>query len=308
MYKKYIVAACFFLLAACKKNDTPAALPEGSVSFQYTAKDTIQVPVSIQKDSALPIGLQAALAGNQAGSDHWVTFAVDTTQLSTFQAKYGEAMLLPASSYLFYKATTPIPAGARVSDTAWLNIGQQTKLMEYSSYVLPVVIQSVDGSSEGVANKVLYYVFKTGKPLFINKKGWTIDSYSSQNGTSSPNFLLDDDNLSTFWASNISGQMPQWVVINFNREVTFSSLNYYLPTALRYPTLGGYPTSVRIETSMDGTSWTDKGTFAGNVKDNMQNIPIGETTARYLRFTSLTSVKYSNAFEAVFISGIGLMP
>src|SRR5690606_28707777 len=101
------------------------------------------------------------------------------------------------------------------SDTAWLNIGQQTKLMEYSSYVLPVVIQSVDGSSEGVANKVLYYVFKTGKPLFINKKGWTIDSYSSQNGTSSPNFLLDDDNLSTFWASNIAGQMPQWVVINF---------------------------------------------------------------------------------------------
>ncbi|UYQ95980.1 discoidin domain-containing protein [Chitinophaga horti] len=102
--------------------------------------------------------------------------------------------------------------------------------------------------------------------------------------------------------------MPQSVTINMNREVTFTGLNYYLPTVLNYPNLGGYPTSIKIETSMNGTTWTDKGTFAGNVSNNMQSILFGQTTARFVRFTALASVKYSNTYDAIFISGIGLLP
>jgi hypothetical protein len=120
--------------------------------------------------------------------------------------------------------------------------------------------------------------------------------------------VLDVDNLTTFWASGISQQMPQWIALNFNRDITFSALNYYIPSAIAYPTQGGYPTSIQIETSMDGVNWVSKGVFAGNIANNMQTINTGLTTARYLRFTSLTSVKYVSTYSVVFISGISLLP
>lgn len=310
MHKIYIAIICplIILLAACSKDNSPVALPEGSISFHQPAgKDTIEMPLSILKDSAVVIALNAALAGNTSGKDHWVSFAIDTTKIAEYRARYGSAMLLPGVSYLFFKSKSRIAAGTSLSDIAQLNIGQQTKLSEFSTYVLPVVIQSVDGNADGVAtNRVLYFVFKTGKPLFIRKQGWTIAGFSSQNGSQAPATLLDENNLTTYWVSNIAERMPQWVTINFNREVTFTALNYYLPTALNYPTLGGYPTSIQIETSMDGITWQSKGIFAGSIKNNMQTINTGVSTARFLRFTVLASVKYNALYEAIFISGIAL--
>ena len=312
MFKTKIILFCslMLLLTACSKEDAPETLPESSVTFQLAAgKDTLEMPVSILKDSLILLELKATLTAATSSDDHWVEFAVDTTKITEYRNRFGNALVLPASAYLFQKQMTRIPAGSTISESAELNIGQQTKLTEYSTYVLPVVIKSVDGKPEGPASsRVIYYVFKTGKPLFLNKTGWTIEDFSSQTGTFAPTTLLDANNLTTYWASNIQQQMPQWVTINFNREVTFLSLNYYIPTALRYPTLGGYPTSIKIETSMDGIVWTDKGTYASDIANNMQSIPTGPTTARYLRFTALAAVKYASAYDAVFISGISLVP
>ena len=298
------------LITACNKDNAPAPLPDSSVSFQQAAdKDSLEMPLSILKDSAVVTVLKAVLSGNISSEDHWVNFAIDTTKLAAFRARYGDALLLPSSSYFFYKPLVRIPASASVSEPAQLNVGQQTKLKEYTTYVLPVVIQSVDGKIEGAASsRTLYLVFKTGKPLFISKEGWTIAAFSSSYNASVPANLIDNDDLNTYWASNITAQMPQWVTINFNKEVTYTSLNYYLPPILRYPASGGYPTSIQIETSMDGTNWVSKGVFKGQIENNMQTIPTGLTTGRYLRFTSLAAVKYASAYEAIFISGISLVP
>jgi len=312
MYKAYIVIFCSLtvMLTACRKQSGPAVLPDGSISIQYAAgKDTIQMPLSILSDTALVMKLTAALSGNTSSTDHWVNFAVDTTKITAFSAKYGTALLLPRSSYFFYKPTTRLAAGASVSDPSQLNIVQETKLTEYSTYVLPVVIRSVDGKTEGAAtSRVIYLVFKTGRPLFIKKTGWTIAGFSSVAGTLAATNVLDADNLTTYWASSISEQMPQWIAINFNRDITFSALAYYIPPALNYPAYGGYPTSIKIETSMDGINWVSKGVFAGNIANNMQTINTGLTTARYLRFTSLASVKYYATYSIVLISGISLLP
>lgn len=312
MQNKYIALICAFLVlfAACKKDNERVPLPEGSVSFQLAAgKDTVEMPLSILKDSVIVIGIKAALSGTPSPSDHWVSFSVDTTRLADYRSRFGNALLLPSSAYLFYKSTTRIPAGATESDSAQLNIGQQTKLNEYSTYVLPLKIHSVDGNTEGIAtDRVVYLVFKTGKPLFINKTGWTIAGNSSQQGTFAPANLLDNNTTTTYWASNITQQMPQWVAINFNRDITFTAVNYSLPTALNYPNLGGYPTSIRIETSMNGTTWEEKGVFTGNVVGNLQTLNTGQVTARYLRFTALACVKYASAYEAVFISDVSLVP
>ena len=312
MHKIYIaIYTCFIvLLAACSKDSERAALPNGSISIQLNAnKDTIAMPLSVAKDSTFVIGLKAALEGTTSASDHWVNFAVDSTKIGDYRARYGAAVLLPRTAYLFYKSMTRLPAGASLSDSAQLNIILQTKLEGYTTYVLPVVIQSVDGAVDGAAtSQVLYLVFKTGKPVSISKVGWTLTGFSSVNGTFVATNVLDDNNTTTYWTSNIAQKMPQWVAINFNKDVIFSAVNYYLPTALGYPANGGYPTSIQIETSMNGTTWEDRGVFAGNIANNMQTLNTGLITARYLRFTVLASVKYAATYDAIFISGIGLVP
>lgn len=312
MFKLNIIAVflSIVLFTACSKDDSKVALPNGSVSLQLSdSKDTVQMPLSILKDTTLVLDLKAGLSDAASSDGHWVTFAVDSTKILDYRLKYGDAILLPASCYLFYKPTTRISAGTTVSETAQLNIGQMTKLTEYSTYVLPVVIKTVDGKEDVATNKVLYFVFKTGKPLVINKTGWTIEAFSSQNAAANaPTMLLDGNNTSTYWTTNIQQQMPQWVTINFNKDVTFTALTYYLPPLLKYPTLGGYSTSIQIETSVNGTTWVNKGVFANNIVNNQQTIDLGVTTARYLRFTSLASVKYSSRYEAIFIAGISLVP
>ena len=305
-----ILIPIILLLAACSKDNTSKPLlPEGSLSFQTTTNtDTLEIsPMSVLSDTTLVLGIQAALSGTSA-AEHMITFATDTTKLKAFTEKYGDATLLPSQCYFFYKSTTRLAAGATLSDSAQLNIVQQTRLNGYTTYVLPVVIKSVDGNlDEAPADKVLYYVIKTGKPGSISKTGWSIVSYSSANGTNTAAKLIDADEAGTYWTSNTTQKMPQWVIIDFGNSVTFSAVGYYFPTALKYPTSGGYPTSIQIETSMDGTTWTDNGTYTGNIVNNAQTLETGLTTARYLRFTVLSVVNYST-YNIVFISGIKLVP
>lgn len=310
MHKIYIAIFCCLaaLLNACSKDNSPAALPNGSVSFQYD-KDTLEMALPILTDSVIVVGIKAELTGHSSNADHWVKFAVDTTKISAFRERYGNAVLLPGACYNFFKPMTRISGGGAILDSAELNLVQQTKLEGYSTYVLPIVIQSVDRNVEGAAaTEVLYYVLKTGRPASISKVGWTIAEVSSVYASFAAANVLDDNNLSTFWASNINLQMPQWVTINFNKDVTFSALNYYLPTALGYPNSGGYPTSIRIETSMDGSTWVNRGEYAGNIANNMQTLNTGIITGRYLRFKALACAKYLGAYEAILISGISLVP
>lgn len=309
-YLLYTLSICILIVSCNKDKDAPVPLPEGSVSFQLNDDaDTLEVPVSILKDSIIVFGINATLSTSASTATHWVNFATDTTAVRDYQAQYGSALLLPSTCYFFYKSMTRIAPGATRSDSAELNINTQTQLKPYTTYVLPITIQSVDGNTEGAGtDKVCYYVFKTGPSGSISKSGWSITSYSSASGSNLPTKLIDDNELTTFWTTNITQSMPQWVIINFGSALTFSAVNYYLPTALNYPTLGGYPTSIKIETSMDGTAWEVKGIYAGNIANNMQTLNTGVTTAKYLRFTVLSSVIYGSTYNIVSISGIKLLP
>lgn len=305
-----ILFIAILLFTACSKEKGVEALPDNSIAFELQeGKDTVMMPLSILGDTIITLNFKAVLSGFSSAEDHWVSFAVDTSKISSYRLKYGAATLLPASSYLFYRSQTRLPAGAAVTEPTELNIVQQTRLTEYTTYVLPVVIQSVDGKPEGPAKtEVLYYVLRTGRPMVISKTGWTIAGVSSIFNSFVAANVIDDNKTGTYWTSNITQSMPQWISINFNRDVTFSALSYSVPTLLNYPTQGGYPTSIRIETSMDGNTWVDKGIFAGDISNNTQTIDMGITTARYLRYTSLASVKFANVYAAIFISDITLLP
>jgi len=301
---------CWLILlgAACTKNEAP--LPDHSISIQgFSNKDTLVTPLPVKRDSLFVMGLTSNLSGVTSKVDHWVRFSIDSTKIDTYRAKYGECLLLPAQSYFFYKSICKIAANATLSDSIQINIIKETNLKGYTTYVLPISIQAVDGNTENkIGNQTMYFVFKTGKPSFILRDGWTIQSVSSYYSTFLSTKAIDVDDANTYWTTALTSPMPQWIVISFNSSQTFSAVNYFIPPLLKYPTQGGYPTSIQIETSMDGTTWVNKGIFVGNIVNNTQTLPVGLTTAKYLRFTSLASVKYSSAYTCIFISGIGLIP
>jgi len=319
IYKLNILAICtvVLLLMACKKEESVGeTLAEGRVAFDLPAStDVVARSLDIRSISLLTMEMKAALQGDVSPDVHYVTFATDTTKIADYRTKYGNsALLLPTTSYLYYKPTVAIAAGTNLSEAAVLNLSFQTLLKARSSYVLPLTIAAVDGVvQDPKTRKVVYYVFNTGEALYVDHTGYTLTATaSSVNGTNVAGRAVDASTLGTYWLSNITQSLPQWVSIDFGRNVTFSGLDYFFPTAVVYATVGGNTTSAKIETSADNVTWTDKGTYAVDIKNTERkqtlNLP-SLTTARYLRFTVLAAAPYLSggiSYSVGFVGGIVL--
>lgn len=313
-----ILAVCSILMLylSCKKDQvTREILPDGSVAFDVpAASDVVTRPLDIKNIAVVSLEIKAILKGNSSADVHYVTFATDTSKIGDYRAKYGSsALLLPTTTYLFYKPTVAIAAGTNVSETAVLNLGFQTNLKKFSTYVLPLTIAAIDGQNQDPkTSKVVYYVFNTGDALYVDHTGFTLTATaSSTGGVNVAGRAVDANTTGTYWLSATTAALPQFVTADFAREVTFSGLDYFIPTAVT-PTTGGYTTSAKIETSSNGTAWTDKGTYPVDVTNAARkqtiNLP-ALTTARYLRFTILTAtpfVQSGTSYSVGFVGGIVL--
>ena len=316
IYKLNLLAICtaVMLLMACKKDDTNLeVLPEGSVAFDFPTEVVVMNNVNIKAPSLLSVEMKAKLLGDVSSDQHYVTFVADTTKITEYRAKYGSsALLLPTSSYLYYKPIVAIAAGTKVSEPGVLNFGIQTSLRGRSSYVLPLAIASIDGQPQDPkTRKVVYYVFNTGDALYVDHTGFTLTATaSSVQGVNAAANAIDANLLGTYWFSSIAQSLPQWINIDYKREVTFSGIDYFFPTAQNYTTSGGAPSSVKLETSSDNIVWVDKGTYAVDIKntDRKQSLNLPSlTTARYLRVTVLAAAPFVSggiSYSAAFVSGI----
>ncbi len=312
MNKKYGFLVCCFivlLFAACSK-DSITELSTGSVSIQgySSTTDTLVKEMPLVTDSVITFKLGAMLNGQPATSDHYIRFAVDTSKIALYREKYGDAFLLPDISYFFFKSDCYIRAGSTLSDSIAMNIVQENSLRPYSTYVLPLVIQSVNGQKNAVApGEVMYLVFKAGKASVIGKAEWKIVSVSSEWEPGMAVEAIDNILTTGGWASDPYGSMPQNIVIDFGYPVTFSAVTDH-PRYYEIGQQGGVPTKVKIELSMDGTSWTDKGTFDLEHLEEQVIDMGGECTAQYMRFTVLEATLMFGAYEAVYLTEIGLNP
>ncbi|MDR6785021.1 hypothetical protein ABIE26_003719 [Pedobacter africanus] len=319
-YKLNLLAICtvVLLFMACKKDKTGRQpLPEGSVAFDVPAStDVVARDYDIRNVSVLSVEMKATLQGTASSDVHYVTFAPDTTKIADYRLKYGSnALLLPTKSYLYYKPTVAISPGTNLSEAAVLNLGFQTTLQPFTTYVLPLTIASVDGiAQDPKTRKVVYYVFNTKEPRYVNHTGYTLAATASSSlGANTPARAVDAATGTTFWASSNTVPLPQWLNIDFARNVTFSGLDYFFPTTLTTAN-GGLTTSAKVETSLDNITWVDKGTYTINVNNTarMQTINFPSlTTARYLRFTILTANPYvasaTITYNIGFVGGILLL-
>ncbi|MFN0290378.1 discoidin domain-containing protein [Pedobacter helvus] len=312
-YQLNILAVCVMALSiiSCKKNNGGReALEEGRVTFDLPATtDVVTTSLNIKEVTLISTEMKATLQGSTSSDVHYVTFAPDTTKIVDYRLKYGNsALLLPTKSYLFYKPIVAIPAGSNVSEAAVLNLSFQTTLRPLSTYVLPLTITSVDGKPQDpVKRRVVYYVFNTGEALYVDHTGYApTATASSTAGSNAASRAIDANTGGTYWASATTAALPQWLNIDYGRNVTFSGLDYFFPTAVT-PAVGGYTTSAKIETSTDNTNWTDRGTYAIDVnnaaKKQTLNLP-APATGRYVRFTILAATPYSNTFSIGFVAGI----
>lgn len=317
--KLNIIAACslILLLMACKKDKVSReALPDGSVTFDLPAStEVVARDVDIKNVMVLSLEMKAVLAGT-SGDVHFVTFAADTTKIANYRLKYGNtALLLPTPNYLYYKPTVAIAAGTSQSEAAVLNLNVQTSLKPYSTYVLPLVITSVDGKPQDPATRrVVYYVFNTGAGRYVDNSGYTLTATASSTfGVNTASRAIDAATGTTFWASSNTVPLPQFLTIDYGRNVTFPGLDYFFPTGLTVAN-GAQTTSAKVETSVDNINWTDKGTYAINVNNvaKMHTITLPSvTTARYLRFTILAANPYvasaTITYNIGFVGGILLL-
>jgi hypothetical protein len=319
-YKLNLLTICMVVLLfmACKKDKTGSEpLPEGSVTFDVPAStDVVARDYDIKNVSVVSVEMKATLQGNTSSDIHYVTFAIDTTKIADYKLKYGSnALLLPTKSYLYFKPTVAIAPGTNLSESAVLNLSFQTTLQPFTTYVLPLTIASIDGvQQDPKTRKVVYYVFNTKEPRYVNHAGYTLGATASSTlGTNTAIKAVDATTGTTFWASSNTVPLPQWVNIDFTRNVTFSGLDYFFPTTLTTAN-GGLTTSAKVETSLDNLTWVDNGTYVINVNNSARmhtiNFP-SLITARYLRFTILTANPYvasqTITYNIGFVGGILLL-
>nr|WP_121273635.1 discoidin domain-containing protein [Pedobacter schmidteae] len=311
-YKLNILAICtiVILFMSCKKDKTaPEPLAEGRVAFDVPAStDVVVRDLDIRNEALISLEMKATLQGETSTDVHQVTFATDTAKIVDYRQKYGAgALLLPTTAYLYYKPNVTIPAGANISEAGVLNFRVLTSLKAHSTYVLPLVISSVDGQMQDPkTRKLIYYVFKTGDATYIDHTGYTlVATASSTLGVNVPARAIDATTGTTFWASSNTVALPQWLSIDFGRNVTFPSFDYFFPTGIT-AAVGGYTTSAKVETSSDNINWVDKGTYAIDVNNTLKRQTINMpslTTARYLRFTILTATPYNVSATIVYNIG-----
>lgn len=304
MYKKYgfLVGCITMLLFAACSDDTESFLADASVSIQnYTTTDVVVNELPVVEDEIITVNLKAQLNNQVAKKDHHVRFAVDDTKIYLYRNKYGDALLLPYTSYYFYKSSCHILKGEALSDDIELYIVQETLLRAYSTYVLPLVIETVDGDTDGVVpNEVMYLVLETGKASNISKAEWQVTSVSHENGSSYGSNAIDDD-TETYWDTSLFDSPPYSIVIDFGYEIAFSGVTC-MPSRDSY----AYPTQTQIEFSLDGSTWEDKGTFDLEYAEE-QFMDTGISTSRYMRFTVLDVADYYG-FKPLRLDEIGLRP
>jgi hypothetical protein len=305
---KCLFAVVFTLLSmafgSCKKENQQ--MTTGSISIDHKT-DTLNYSVSTDKDTINTIEFKADVSGQTSNSTHTVYFKVDTTKLSGYTAKYGSATLLPSTSYLFVQSACSIPAGSSTSQPAQLNIFNGTSLQTGTTYVLPVIIQNVDGSTSPVAaGQVTYIIISTysiyGTPL--NKMNWKIVSFSSDfsaYGLGVANAI--DNNTTTFWYA--PNPMPQYATIDMGTAHPISYVTYFIAQVAASE--GGYPLQTQIELSTDGVNWGKPQVFTGGTAaTTVQLLKLAAvTSARYIRFTVIKAEPFIGTGSALLLAEIG---
>ncbi|MDR1380194.1 MAG: DUF1735 domain-containing protein, partial [Tannerella sp.] len=233
------------------------------------------------------------------------TLDVDYSLVEAFNAaNYTEYRLLPEGTYSFDRTDARIANGRNASEPVKLTLRMNALNLSFD-YLLPVTVKSVSGNLPlNEEMKTLYLVFRGDVEDESGRERWTGAGASSE-GENNPVENVFDGDRDTYWHSGEAGSMPQWFAVNmqgFKRIKGFTWVNCTDPAQ---PAL---PKHVQIETSMNGTEWTQALDIPELEQSRvLQVLPLEQTVvAKFFRVTVLSAwadAPYTYVAEVDIYSG-----
>lgn len=250
---------------------------------------------------------------NYGGQDYpaqdiQVDFIIDHPLVDDFNGKNGtQYKALPANTYSFTQNSSTIQKGMLSTPPLEIKINTSgpNAIDVLTDYLLPVTIAVPKGSvkvNEGL--RTTYYVVRSQPNLAdypeYERTGWTIAGFSSEepaeaqwgNGGQALHTL--DDNAGTFWHSQWQGGTPgppHHITVNMGTTKTLHGL-WFIG---RQNDQEGKPKNVQVQVSMDGSTWTDAGSFTlENNKDKQKQFLNGFKPAKYFK------VIFTSSYDAVY--------
>jgi hypothetical protein len=276
-----ILAVCTM---ACKKKliDDPG---QYSKLYMPQAVDYPAMRSLIMTDTLQYIVFGAAFGGVDDQSQGInVQFEVNPALVDTFNKKNGTGYtMLPAGSYKLNNLAADIPAGKSSSTPLRFAIKTVGGLDVSKDYLLPISIVQTDASIPVNENLRTTYFQIRSEYMEYNRPAWTLVETSSQE---SPNISLNafDNNTATVWHTQwklAKPAHPHYLKVDMN--TTNSMHGFYFNGSNNTST--GNPQKVHVDVSVDGSTWTNTGTFTFPNVYTKQTFYLNDPVpARYFRF------------------------
>ncbi|GAA0419973.1 penicillin acylase [Actinoplanes capillaceus] len=123
--------------------------------------------------------------------------------------------------------------------------------------------------------QVVSFPAKRGDVITNRAAGKAVTASSVQSGNAAASAV--DGNPSTRWASSWSDN--QWIRVDLGASLPVGRVQIFWESA--------YASAYRMETSNDGSTWTQAGAVAGG-NGGVDNVALTPATARYVRLTGIT--------------------
>jgi hypothetical protein len=226
---------------------------------------------------------------NYEQGDISATLAADLSLVETFNTANNTAYRpLPEAARSFDKTELRITNGKNRSEEP-IKLTIRINALDLSSdYLLPVTVRSVSGSLPlNEEMKTLYLLFQGDVDENKDKNLWHTSGASSYWQTYTAALAFDGDSY-TYWHSDLDGSLPQWFAVNMEG---FKRIDGFTWVNRSDPGQEALPKHVKIETSMNGTEWTEALDIPEMDKSRvMQVLPLESTVvAKYFRVTVLSA-------------------
>jgi len=291
------------LFTSCVKNDVD--LPEQKLDdynqvYMSQAVSNPVIATLIMKSEEQSLTYGASFGGyGYPSEDITVNFTVGSNLVDSFNTANGTSYpLMPEGSYTLTATSAVIAKGTLSTQPLDLKIKTEGALELFKEYLLPVTMSMNHTGTDIKQNMQLsttFYVIKGSLDFAdfpdYDRSKWAVTDFSSQEaeGEGPDNghaIHAIDNNINTFWHSQWLGAspgLPHHITIDMGENKTIHGF-YFVP---RQNSGSGRPKDITIQTSTDGTAWTDAGNVTLENSNDLQRkfLLTGFKEARYFKIT-----------------------
>jgi hypothetical protein len=290
--KAMMLAVATIVVGACSDDDPSESPTGGDFTVFMAGAPRFQVETGVDNT---PLELSVSVATVEIAktvSPIQATVKVDESLVASFNASNGTNYeVLPAETYSITTSAT-IPAGENV--VAFPIIVQDHLLEGLKTYLLPVVIDQVQGASIQSDDITRYLVIRTNYVELV-RSAWTVEASSeepteAQYGHGGYGWALADNANQTFWHTRWNGgndEPPYYVIVDMKQNNSIHGFTFLGRQDNTGEQWGRFK-AVQLAVSADGENFTDAGSISGILNTEAAQTFYLEEPAASARYFKLT--------------------